>query len=64
MASSLRPRQEREPWLNDKDKEDVLQYLSAQSVDANYIISRDKKGFINSPIEVLSPQEFLSSSRI
>lgn len=47
--------------LNDKDKEDVLQYLSAQSVGANCIITRDKKGFANSPIVVLSPHEFLSS---
>lgn len=47
--------------VEDKDKEDVLQYMSARSIEADYIVSRDKKGFANSPIVVLTPKEFLES---
>lgn len=47
--------------VDDKDKEDVLQYLSAKSADVDYIISRDKKGFVNAPIAVLSPEEFMQN---
>ena len=45
--------------MPDKDKEDVLQFLSARSVDADIIVSRDKKGFLNSPVPVFTPQEYL-----
>lgn len=45
--------------VDDKDKEDVLQYLSAKSVNVDYIISRDKKGFVNASISVLAPDEFV-----
>ena len=45
--------------VEDLDKEDVLQFLSAKSVNADYIISRDKKGFLNSPVKLLTPKEFL-----
>lgn len=47
--------------VEDKDKEDVLQYLSAKSANADCIISRDKKGFANASVKVLSPTEFVQT---
>lgn len=47
--------------MTDKDKEDVLQFLSARSVGADIIVSRDKKGFINSPVPVFTPHEYLEN---
>lgn len=44
--------------VDDKDKEDVLQYMSAKSANVDYLISRDKKGFVNAPVTVLSLEEF------
>jgi len=43
------------------DFEDALQIAAAQSWGADVIVTRDKAGFANSPIKVLSPDEFLSS---
>ena len=42
------------------DFEDALQYHSALSVKADYIITRNAKDFKHSKIKVLSPKEFLS----
>ena len=43
------------------DFEDTLQIAAAQSWGADVIVTRDKTGFANSPIKVLSPDEFLGS---
>jgi len=42
------------------DLEDGLQIQCAIIEDLNYIITRDPKGFENSKIKVLSPEEFLN----
>ena len=41
-----------------KDFEDCLQVECAKSVDANYIITRDKKDFAGSEIPCVTPAEF------
>lgn len=41
------------------DFEDSLQIAAAQEWNADVIVTRDKDGFINSPIKVFSPSEFL-----
>jgi hypothetical protein len=41
------------------DIEDCLQAECAEAVYADYIVSRDPKGFIHSSIPVISPEEFL-----
>lgn len=43
------------------DFEDALQYHCALESDCQIIISRDQKGFKNSQIPVLTPDEFLMS---
>jgi predicted nucleic acid-binding protein len=42
------------------DFEDAIQYFSATRVDADCIITRNKKDFKLSDVPVLSPEEFLS----
>jgi predicted nucleic acid-binding protein len=42
------------------DYEDALQYLCAKANKADYIITRNKKDFVKSEIEILSPQEMLN----
>ena len=44
-----------------EDFEDAVQYNSAFYHDCEYIITRDKKGFKNSKITVMTPDEFLIS---
>jgi predicted nucleic acid-binding protein len=44
------------------DFEDAIQYHSALAFKASVIISRDGKGFKNSRIPVMTPQEFLAVS--
>lgn len=44
-----------------EDFEDAVQYNSAIYHDCEYIITRDKKGFKNSKITVMTPDEFLIS---
>lgn len=39
------------------DFEDALQIVSAQAVSADYIITRNKKDFINSPIRAVAPED-------
>ena len=45
-----------------KDFEDALQYYSAATVKADYIITRNKQDFIQSAISVYTPEEFLYNS--
>ena len=42
------------------DFEDSLQIAAAQAWGADVIITRDMEGFVNSPIKVLTPAEFLN----
>jgi len=42
------------------DYEDRVLYLSASYSDIDFIITRDQKGFITSPVPSLSPVEFLA----
>ena len=41
------------------DFEDALQIAAAKAWSADVIVTRDKDGFANAPIRVLSPAEFL-----
>ena len=41
------------------DFEDAIQYFSAVHINAECIITRDKKDFANSEIAIISPTEFL-----
>ncbi len=45
------------------DTEDMIQILSAKSIDANCIITRDPKDFGLATVPVLSPKEFLKACR-
>ena len=42
--------------------QDALQIAAAKAWCADVIVTRDKDGFANSPIRVLSPAEFLGQS--
>lgn len=42
------------------DYEDALQAAAAESAGADWLITRDPKGFLSCPIPVLSPDEFLT----
>lgn len=42
-----------------EDFEDAVQYNSASYHECDYIITRDKKGFKNSKITIMNPEEFL-----
>ena len=46
--------------LRPYDYEDAVQYLSAQPYHPDVIITRDKKGFKNFDILVMTPSEFIS----
>jgi len=46
--------------LRAKDFEDALQYYSALKINADYIITRNKKDFLFSDVAVFTPKEFLS----
>ena len=43
-----------------KDYEDATQYGTAIEVGVDYIVTRNKKDFVNSEIPVLSPSEFFA----
>ena len=43
------------------DFEDTLQISAAKAWGADVIVTRDKDGFANSPVKVLSPAEFLNA---
>ena len=44
-----------------KDFEDSVQYMIAKRVKADFIISRDLKGFHQSDIQVMTPQDFVEN---
>ena len=45
------------------DYEDAVQYLSALPHHPDIIISRDKKGFLNFDIPVMTPAEFVAKAK-
>ncbi len=47
--------------LRSSDFEDAMQYECARSGLSDVIVTRDKAGFKNSPIPVMTPAEFLRS---
>lgn len=42
-----------------KDFEDAIVCMIAKRIKADYILTRNKKDFINSPIKAIEPEEFL-----
>lgn len=40
------------------DLEDALQAVAAEAAQADFLITRDERGFATSPVPVLSPEEF------
>ncbi|PIE84990.1 hypothetical protein CSA08_04390 [Candidatus Gracilibacteria bacterium] len=44
-----------------KDFEDAVQYFCAKSIDADLIITNDKKGFKNSTIDTITSKDFYNS---
>ena len=42
-----------------RDFEDAVQYFSSQTIDADIILTRDRKGFNDFDIPHLSPSDFL-----
>ena len=42
-----------------KDYEDSILYVCAKKVEADYIVTRNIKDFINSPIKAIMPSEFI-----
>lgn len=42
-----------------KDFEDAVQSATAEAIDADYIITRNKKDFVDSQVNALCPDEFL-----
>lgn len=49
--------------LRHKDFEDALQYFAARQIQADCIITRNKKDFDISDIQVYTPGEFLSTTK-
>lgn len=45
------------------DFEDTVQYFSAMTCHPDVIVSRDKKGFSNAEIPVMTPTEFIERSK-
>lgn len=45
--------------LDLSDFEDALQIVSAQAVHADYIVTRNKKHFVDSPVTVIAPEELV-----
>lgn len=41
------------------DFEDAVQYFTAQNIEVSYIVTRNKRDYLLSDIEVVEPQEFL-----
>ncbi|MDR0322207.1 MAG: PIN domain-containing protein [Treponema sp.] len=46
--------------LNWSDFEDAVQYSAGEKIQADYIITRDSKGYIDSAITTVTPADFLS----
>lgn len=49
--------------LHSKDFEDALQYFAAKQIAADCILTRNKKDFTFSDIQVWTPEEFLAVAR-
>ena len=49
--------------MNPNDFEDAVQYISSLHYHPDFIITRDKKGFKDIDIPVLSPAEFIAESK-
>ena len=47
--------------LNMNDFEDAIQTASADAINVEFIISRNKQDFINSTIKTISPNDFLNN---
>ena len=43
------------------DFEDTLQIAAAKEWGADVIVTRDRDGFANSPVKVMTPAEFLNA---
>lgn len=46
--------------LNWTDFEDALQAASAEAAEADYLVTRDKKGFKKAPVKVVTPAELVA----
>ncbi len=46
--------------LNWTDFEDAVQAASAEAAEADYLVTRDKKGFKKAPVKVVTPAELLA----
>ena len=46
--------------LNWSDFEDAVQYSAGENIQADYIITRDAKGYIDSAITTATPVDFLA----
>ena len=46
--------------LNWNDFEDAVQYSAGENIQADYIITRDSKGYIDSAITTVTPEDFLN----
>jgi len=42
------------------DFEDAVQYITGQSISAEYVITRNPKDFLEGNLKVISPEEFIS----
>ena len=46
------------------DFEDAVQAVTAKKIGVTAVVTRDKKGFINSGLQVYSPEEFLDTLKM
>jgi len=46
------------------DFEDCLQYLCAKSVNADFIVTRNPKDFVNSTIPAILPDDFCNRNLV
>lgn len=49
--------------LSPYDFEDAVQYISSLPYKPDFIITRDKKGFQDFPIKVMTPSEFITACK-
>ena len=50
--------------LNGKDFEDNVQIASAYAYQLDFIVTRDKKGFVRSSVPALTPQELITQIKV
>jgi hypothetical protein len=41
------------------DFEDAVQYAAGEAVPVDYLVTRDRTGFADAPVQALNPAEFL-----